>query len=144
MTSEPLRVADIMSQDIRTLGRNDKLSIADDIMKQGRIRHMPVVDADGIVCGVLSQRDLFRGVLLRSLGYGSRLEDKLLDSHPVKEAMAEGLHTATPDMLATEAARIMMENKVGCLPVLEDDKLVGIVTESDFVKLIAEDQDSRP
>lgn len=144
MTSEPLRVVDIMSQDIRTLGRNDKLSIADDIMKQGRIRHMPVVDADGLVCGVLSQRDLFRGVLLRSLGYGSRLEDKLLDSHPVKEAMGEDLHTATPDMLATEAARIMMENKVGCLPVLEDDKLVGIVTESDFVKLFAEDQSARP
>jgi len=144
MTSEPLRVVDIMSQDIRTLGRNDKLSIADDIMKQGRIRHMPVLDADGLVCGVLSQRDLFRGVLLRSLGYGSRLEDKLLDSHPVKEAMGKGLHTATPDMLATEAARIMMENKVGCLPVLEDDKLVGIVTESDFVKLFAEDQSARP
>jgi CBS domain-containing protein len=137
MTSEPLSVADIMSRDVNTLGRNDKLSIADDIMKQGRIRHMPVLDADGVVCGVLSQRDLFRGVLLRSLGYGSRLEDKLLNSHPVKEAMAEGLHTATPDMPAKEAARVMMENKIGCLPVLEGDKLVGIVTESDFVNLFA-------
>ena len=141
MNSEPLRVADIMSRDVNTLGRNDKLSIADDIMKQGRIRHIPVVDADGMVCGVLSQRDLFRGVLLRSLGYGSRLEDKLLDSHPVKEAMAEGLHTATPDMLAKEAAGVMMQNKIGCLPVIEVNKLVGIVTESDFVNLFAKGPD---
>ena len=66
MTSEPLRVADIMSQDIKTLGRNDKLSIAEDIMKQGRIRHMPVLDADGIVCGVR------RPELWRRMGFFSR------------------------------------------------------------------------
>ena len=142
MTNEPLRVADIMSRDVKSLGRNDKLSIADDIMKQDRIRHMPVLDADGKLCGILSQRDLFRGILLRSLGYGSRLEDKFLEFHPVKEAMAEGLHTTTPETPAIEAARLMMEHKIGCLPVLEGENLAGMVTESDFVKLFAESQGS--
>lgn len=138
MTNDGLLVAEIMTRDIKTLDRNDKLSIADDVMKQGRIRHMPVLDNEGKLCGIVSQRDLFRGILLRSLGYGSRLEEKMLDTHPVKEAMKEDLYTTTPDTPAREAARLMMENKVGCLPVVEGDRLVGIVTESDFVKLYAE------
>ncbi len=47
----------------------------------------------------------------------------------------------TPDMPAKEAARVMVENKIGCLPVLDGDKLVGIVTESDFVILFAKGPD---
>jgi len=137
MTNEALLVADVMSRDIKTLGRNDKLSIADDVMKQDRIRHMPVLDSNGKLCGIMSQRDLFRGILLRSLGYGSRLEEKLLDSHPVKEAMVEDPITTSPDTPVKDAARTMIEHKVGCLPVVEDGNLVGIITEGDFVKLIA-------
>ena len=101
-------------------------------MNQGRLRHIPVIDSEGHLCGILSQRDLFRGILLRSLGYGSRLEEKLLDSHPIKEAMIENPHVTTPDTAARDAARVMLEHKVGCLPVVEDKKLVGIVTEADF------------
>ncbi len=138
MTNEALLVADVMSRDIKTLGRNDKLSIADDVMKQERIRHMPVLDSNGKLCGIMSQRDLFRGILLRSLGYGSRLEEKLLDSHPVKEAMVEDPITTTPDTSVKHAARTMIDRKVGCLPVVEDGNLVGIITEGDFVKLIAD------
>ena len=119
MTDNTLRVADIMSRDIKTLDRNDKLSIADDVMKQGRIRHMPVLDSDGKLCGIISQRDLFRGILLRSLGYGSRLEEKMLEAHPVKEAMIENPHTTTPETPARDAARTMMAHKVGCLPVID-------------------------
>ena len=63
-----MRVQDLMSTDVATLQRNDKLSIADDVMRLGRIRHLPVVDEDGRVVGVLSQRDLFRGALATALG----------------------------------------------------------------------------
>lgn len=138
MNEDVRLVADIMTRDIRTLDRNDKLSIAEDVMKQDRIRHMPVLDSDGKLCGIMSQRDLFRGILLRSLGYGSRLEEKMLDSHPVKEAMIEAPYTTTPGTPAKDAARKMMEHKVGCLPVVDDDKLVGILTEGDFVKMYSE------
>ena len=54
-------VADVMSRDVHTLGRNDALSIADGLMQQARIRHLPVLDEDGVLCGIVSQRDLFRG-----------------------------------------------------------------------------------
>ena len=124
-----------MVSEVKTVGRNDKLASADDIMKQDRIRHLPVLDQDGNLCGIVSQRDLFRGMLLRTLGYGTHLEQKMLDTHAIKEAMIDRVHTTTPDASLQEAARLMNTHKVGCLPVVDNGKLVGILTEEDFVKL---------
>ena len=133
-----LKIKDVMSREVRTVTRNDQLGVADKLMKEERIRHLPVIDESGDVCAVVSQRDLFRGALLRSLGYGSRAEETLLRQVVVKEAMSAELFTTTPDTPVAEAARQMIERRVGCLPVLEAGKLVGIVTETDFVRLVAE------
>jgi CBS domain-containing protein len=124
-----------MSPDVTTLDTNDRLSIADDVMKLGRIRHLPVVDQDGTVVGILSQRDLFRGALARSLGYGEHAQQKLLGMIAVKEVMTNDPATIGPDEDLSEAARRLYEQKIGCLLVEEDDKLVGILTEGDFVRL---------
>jgi len=131
-----------MTRDVHTVGRNDQLSIADTLMKQARIRHLPVLDEDGIVCAVVTQRDLFRGALLRALGYGARAEEAMLRQLAVKEAMSAELHTTAPDTPVPEAARMMMERKIGCLPVVEGEKLVGIVTETDLVRLVADGKGS--
>ncbi len=138
MEKRDLRLRDIMTRDVHTVGRNDQLAVADALMKQARIRHLPVLDSDGAVCGVLSQRDLFRGALLRALGFGGRAEDRMLEQIAVKEIMSDPVHTATPETLVAEAGRFMIEHKIGCLPVVEGGKLVGLVTETDFVRLIAE------
>jgi CBS domain-containing protein len=138
MAQSILKVRDVMSRVVRTVGRNDQLAVADNLMKQERIRHLPVLDEDGIVCAVVSQRDLFRGALLKALGYGGRAEDSMLRQVAVKEAMSEAVHTTTPDTPVADAARAMIERKVGCLPVVEGEKLVGIVTETDLVGLIAD------
>ena len=127
-----------MSRDVHTVKRNDELAIADALMKQERVRHLPVLDEDGEVCAVVSQRDLFRGALLRALGYGSRAEDILLRQVEVKEAMSTEIQTTAPDTPVADAARLMIERKIGCLPVIENGRLVGIVTETDFVRLVAE------
>ena len=132
-----LRVRDVMTQDVTTLKRNDKLILASDIMQLGRIRHLPVLEDDGRLAGILSQRDLFRGALARALGYGQHAQRKVLDSLVVKDVMSSDLITAAPDMPLIEAARVLMERKIGCLPVVEDEQLVGILTESDFVALVA-------
>ncbi len=137
--TDRLTVGDVMRSDPFTLGRNDKLAIADDLMRQDRIRHIPVLDDDGELCGIITQRDLFRGALLRALGYGSRVEEQMLNTVVVKEAMTEEPFTTTPDVALRAAARQMLEHKIGCLPVLEAGKLVGIVTEADFVRLAAEE-----
>ena len=133
-----LKVKDVMSRDVRTVQRNDQLGVADKLMKDERIRHLAVIDESGDVCAVVSQRDLFRGALLRALGYGSRAEETMLRQVVVKEAMSAELFKTTPETPVAEAARVMIERRIGCLPVLDGEKLVGIVTETDFVRLVAE------
>ena len=133
-----LQVRDVMCRDVHTVKRNDELAIADALMKQERVRHLPVLDEDGEVCAVVSQRDLFRGALLRALGYGSRAEELMLKQVSVKEAMSAEIQTTAPDTPVADAARVMIERKIGCLPVIENGRLVGIVTETDFVRLVAE------
>ena len=137
MTSKTTYVKDVMSTEVFTLGRNDKLSIAEDLMKQQRIRHIPVLDSDGALCGIVTQRDLFRGILLRSLGYGSRAEQKMLDSLSIKDAMHDEVLTVAPESPLSEAAKLMLSNKVGCLPVVDGGRLVGMISEADFVKQFA-------
>jgi CBS domain-containing membrane protein len=133
-------VSDLMSTDVATLRRNDKLSIADDVMRLGRIRHLPVVDDDGKVVGLLSQRDLFRGALATALGYGEHGQQKLMELLLVKEVMTSDVITVTGDVLIADAARTMVDRKLGCLPVVDDaGEPIGIVTESDFVRLVLSD-----
>ena len=138
MATTTLRVRDVMSREVHTVKRNDELAIADALMKQERVRHLPVLDEDGDVCAVVSQRDLFRGALLRALGFGARAEDLMLKQVAVKEAMSSEIQKTAPDTPVADAARLMIERKIGCLPVIENGKLVGIVTETDFVRLVAE------
>jgi CBS domain-containing protein len=127
-----------MTSEVTTLRRNDRLTIANDVMQLGRIRHLPVLDEDGQVVGIVSQRDLFRGALARALGYGAHAQQKLLGQLAVKEVMTNDPVTIAPDAPLAEAARLMLERKIGCLVVLDDGELVGILTESDFVRRFAE------
>jgi len=130
-----VRVRDVMSKEVATLELNDKLKIADDVMNLGRIRHMPVLDDNQEIVGILSQRDLFRGALARCIGYGEYAQQKLLDQLVVKEVMSRNVVTVAPSAPLEEAARLMLERKIGCVVVADEGRLVGILTESDFVKL---------
>ncbi len=137
MTSQPVHVRDLMTHEVATLERNDMLSVASNVMQLSRIRHMVVLDESGAIAGVVSQRDLFRGALVKALGYGTVAQKRVMDSIPVKEVMATNLLTTLPDTPLSEAARLMAERKICCLPVVEKDKLVGILTEGDFVAYFA-------
>jgi CBS domain-containing membrane protein len=132
-----LSVSAVMTTDLVTVNINDKLSVAQDVMRLGRIRHLLVLDDDGKLVGVISQRDLFHSGLLRALGYGTRAKEQVLDALVVKEAMHTELTMTTPNTPLREAARIMSDKQIGCLPVLEQGKLVGILTEGDFTLLVA-------
>jgi CBS domain-containing membrane protein len=135
MNSEALRVSEVMTRDVVTLDRNQRLIHADDVMRLGRIRHLPITDSDGTLVGIISQRDLFHSGLVQALGYGTHAQRKALDMVVVKEAMTSEVHTIAPDALLSAAAAIMIERKIGCLVVTENQKITGILTESDFVKL---------
>ena len=130
-------VRDIMTPEVTTLGRNDSLQLAKDIMTLGRVRHFPVIDDDQVV-GVVSQRDLYKASLGSVMKYGEKAQRAFLEGIAVKEVMSAPAITIAPQAAVQEAARLMMEKKIGCLPVLEGAQLVGLVTETDMLKLVAE------
>ena len=129
-------VRDIMTVEVTTLGRNDTLLLAKDIMNLGRIRHFPVVEDDELV-GVVSQRDLYRASLGTVMQYGEKAQRAFLDSVVVKEIMADPISIG-PGATVQDAARLMIEHKIGCLPVLEGSRLVGIVTETDMLQVVVD------
>jgi CBS domain-containing membrane protein len=131
------QVRDQMSAEVTTLRHNDALVIADDVMRLGRIRHLPVLDDDQRLVGIVSQRDLFRGALARALGYGTHAQQKLLGQLIVKEVMTSDPITISPDAPITEAAALMIKHKIGCLVVMAGEELVGLLTEGDFVAAVA-------
>jgi CBS domain-containing membrane protein len=137
MQSKEATVGELMTRAVLTVEQNQKLATADDVMRLGHVRHVLAVDEEGALQGVVSQRDLFLSGLLRALGYGSRSKDQALDSLRVKDAMKTALVTTTADTTLRDAARLMTENRVGCLPVLEAGRIVGILTEGDFVLWVA-------
>ena len=133
-------VRDVMTKEVVTLARNDKLATAQDVMQLGRIRHMPVIDEQGELVGLVSQRDLFHSALLKAMGYGTRAADKLREMYLVKETMISPVVTIQPDATVAEAAGLMLEHKIGALVVVDESgKLAGIVTETDFVQLATRD-----
>jgi acetoin utilization protein AcuB len=130
-------VEKIMAKNPATLDRNDTLDLADDVMSVGRIRHMPVIE-EGNVVGIISQRDLFRSALVKALGFGSKTQKAISRTIKVKEIMTNHVITIPPEASVKEAARVMIERKIGCLPVVKDEKLVGLVTETDILRYVLE------
>jgi CBS domain-containing membrane protein len=131
--SDASRVRDLMTPDPEALDRDERLSIANDLMQLARIRHLPVIDANGDVIGIVSQRDLFRCALERALASRAESGTAVLESIPVAEVMSQNVATIDADASLAEAARLMRARAIGCLPVLEGGEFVGILTESDFV-----------
>jgi len=135
-----LRVGDVMTREVKTLHRNDRISVAEELMKVGRFRHVVVLDEDGRVAGVISQRDIFYGALAWTIGQARSAHERALESYPVKDVMQSEVVTIDPAAELGEAARLMMSRKIGCLPVLEGEDLVGILTEGDFLALLGAEQ----
>ncbi len=130
-------VREIMKTEVTTLGRNDTLQLAQDIMTLGRVRHFPVLE-DGELVGVMSQRDLYKASLGSVMKYGEKAQREFLDTIAVKEVMKYPPVTIAPQASVQEAARLMLKEKIGCLPVLDNGELVGIVTETDMLQLVTE------
>jgi CBS domain-containing protein len=127
-----MKVNEIMVKEVATLDVNDELSLANDIMRWGRIRHLPVVDGTRLV-GIVSERDLFRSSLAQALGYASKDTRELMKTLRIKDVMVTGVITIPPDTELCEATKMMIEEKIGCLPVVDGTQLVGLITETDVL-----------
>ena len=127
-----MKVKEVMVKEVATLDVNDELSLANDIMRLGRIRHLPVVEGTRLV-GIVSERDLFRSSLAQALGYGGQASRDLMKTLRIKDIMVPGVVTTSPEADLCQAVKDMMDKKIGCLPVVEDDRLVGLITETDIM-----------
>jgi CBS domain-containing membrane protein len=128
-------VRDLMQREVTTLDAEENLGLADDIMRLGRIRHMPVT-AGGRLVGILSQRDLFRAAISSALQFRAAAEREWLAKIPTREIMTSDLFTIGPDAPVREAAKLMLDKRIGCVPVVEHDKLVGLLSESDCMQYL--------
>ena len=130
-----MAVRDLMSTDLVTLTEDETLAHAQRCMARGRIRHLPVV-RNGRLVGLLTHRDLLAASfsIFAEVDHGE--QRRIFGTVPVVEAMHRDVVTVQPDLSVREAARILLKNKYGCLPVVtESGELVGILTEADFLHL---------
>lgn len=131
-----MKVRDLMEKTVVTLGQVDTLDLADDVMQLGRIRHMPVV-WEGIVVGIVSQRDLFRAGISSVLKFPHRVDKDWLQKLRVQEVMTSDPVTIAPDASLRDAVELMLKKRVGCVVVVEKEKLVGLLSESDCMRYLA-------
>lgn len=129
-------VADLMTTEVMTVRADTDLSVAWDMLDDKRIRHLPVVDDDDNLVGLLSHRDLARRALGGLDDLPVQEQHAVLAEQLVGEIMQRSPEHAEPDETLVSVAERMLENKFGCMPVCEGSHLVGILTEADFVRLV--------
>ena len=133
MTTKTL-VRDIMSSPVEFLEVGDSLDLARHLMRAGRIRHLPVVDGEQRLIGLVTHRKLLAAWVSHG-DPGHERPRAVAREIPVDMLMETDVVTIGPHAAAADAARIIEKRKLGCLPVVDaDGKLVGIVTEADFVR----------
>ncbi|WP_453994388.1 acetoin utilization AcuB family protein [Bacillus nitroreducens] len=133
-------IEEIMKKNVITLAPNDTIATAIKLMDENKIRHIPIVDVNQHVIGLISDRDL-RDAKPSILDFTNH--DKKLDTK-IKEIMVRNVITGHPLDFVEEVSAIFYENRIGCLPIESNGKLVGIITETDllhtFVQLTGANQ----
>lgn len=117
-----MKIDELMTPDPLTLEPRATIAEAIEMFRTNRVRHLPVVDSHGEVAGILSERDV----------HGLALEDATMR---VAEVMTDRVHTVSADTAAHEAAYLILRHAIGCVLVTDEhDHLLGIVTDTDFVR----------
>jgi len=133
-----MRVKDRMTLDPVAVTPDTPVSEALNVMRQAKVRRMPVLDKHGRLAGIVAEKDLLyaspspaTSLNVYEIGY-------LLSKLKIREIMTRDVVTITEDAPLEEAARVMVDNSVGALPVMHDDQIVGIITETDIFKVLME------
>jgi CBS domain-containing protein len=130
----PRQVKDWMVPSPITIGPQATGAEAEALLEARRIRHLPVMDEDHLV-GMITDRDIRLASMPRPRK-GSNHPDALLQLIRVEQLMTRDLVTVTPVTPIEEAARLMLERRLGALPVLEGERLVGIISQGDLLKAL--------
>ncbi len=122
-----------MSSPVEVLQLGDSLDLARRLMEKGRIRHLPVVDGKDQLIGLITHRK----ILGAWVSHGDPAHESLSDVArriPVEMLMEKEVLSTWPEAPAADGAQLMETHRIGCLPVLDEGKVVGIITESDFMR----------
>ncbi|MEN8232917.1 MAG: CBS domain-containing protein [Thermodesulfobacteriota bacterium] len=130
-----LKIKDIMTSEVFVLHAAQTLELLRSLMRIKHVRHVPIVEPDNTFVGLMTHRDL----LAQTISHLAEVDDEeqeYLDRHiHIMNIMKTDVTTVDPEMDVCNAITMLLEHKYGCLPVVTDGKLVGIVTEADFMKL---------
>ncbi len=124
------RVGSLMTTDLFTVNEDEVIDLVAAMMDWKKIRHVPVEDHQHRLVGLVTGRKLIR--LLTDF------QDRTSEPVPVREVMRRELITVTPQTTTLEAMNLMRDHKISCLPVVENQRLVGIITEHDFMNIFHE------
>jgi len=121
-----------------TVTTDTSLKEALELLERHTFRHLPVVDAEGKLVGIVTNRSL----LLSSPTSATTLSvfevDYILSRTKLGQILQGEVVTVGPDLPIEEAARVMIDNRIGCLPIVEDDELVGIISDTDIFRVFVE------
>ncbi len=133
-----MQVREMMHTDLVTVTPDMSLAQVQRLMRDKRIRHVPVVSGKRLV-GIVTDRDVREASPSPATTLTRGEVAYQMDTTPVKTCMTREVVTITPDMDLVEAARLFLERRFGCLPVVENGTLVGVVTETDILRAFMEE-----
>jgi acetoin utilization protein AcuB len=131
-------VGERMTRNPVTITEDTSIDDALHLMRERKVRRFPIMDKAGHLVGIVSDKDLLHAAPSPASTLSVYEMHYLLAKLTVKKVMSSPVITVSPDMPLEDAARIMADNKIGGLPVLDGDKLVGIITETDIFKILLE------
>jgi acetoin utilization protein AcuB len=141
-----MRVSEAMSRNVATIEAAEPAHAAIGRMLARKIRHLPVVNAQGALVGIVTDRDLrhhlFSPGVFERIGQVS--SDDLLKAATVKQVMSSPAVSIHVDEDLETAARLMVGRKIGSLPVVENGRVVGIITETDLLRQIVQTEARTP
>jgi acetoin utilization protein AcuB len=126
-----------MKKDLFTITKDERMTVAKKIIKEKNIRHLPVVDGKKLI-GLVTNMDIRKAEASPATSLEIRELHYLLDKLTVGEIMTRNVITISPDISIEEATTLLHDNKIGCLPVVEDGVLVGMITENDVMEILIE------
>jgi len=130
-----IKVKDLMSHQLYTLNPTHTLRHAQELMVTKHIRHVPILNEQGEFMGIVTKHDVLRYAMSALADIDERERREIESSIPLIEVMVTQVTVAQEETNLLEAAQYMLAQKHGCLPVFKEDRLIGILTEADFVKL---------
>jgi acetoin utilization protein AcuB len=129
-----MTIRELMTGGLITVHPDTPVQDARNLLAKEKIRHLPVTGPGGVLAGIVTDRDIRLNLPSRATSLSAQEITHLLSRLTIGEIMTQSVITIGPDRPVREGAQLMLDHKIGALPVLDDGHLIGIITETDIVR----------